>query len=623
MKRSTCLSLNSSFCCLAATLLGAMIGCQNKTSPDKPPAGLPALTSPESLPEWARTGRYRSARWDGGSIEAEKGRLSGWGNYTPEDPLGIMAATRDWHNPRTVEFLKTAGVNWAWVTWSVGFSHETEEAQRRELRPYINECRKNGIRVAAYISIANMFWRDMFANVPVSKTWVDVVPDGSPRFYSFPNRYMARISHPEWLDYAKDRVRAAMEAGVDSFWIDNTFSYHGAEDTQRFLSEAYKEAGRFGRKVVIMSNYNRGTYTWARFQNGVTTEDAEEPGFYPEDTPEKRLVTNVGLLRYQYGISEGWRPVSVEYGGRHRGDRFTTPMESHKWQLSLAEAAAFQASLEPFFEGMFLRDLYRGELQAIEKPKAIGRYNAFFEQHSEYYVEPQSAAKIAVFSDTTDRIVPLLNQLAEYNVEFDVLFNYQKVTLERLNTYRVVLLPHTNPIPTRLSSHLTQFVRDGGVLIAIEDASLFGLGGNASLDFGLAEPLGVSVRRHAETRTVTQLGKGRGIYYPVSPVPTQLAEELKELARPVESVRVTVKRPVLYNVVHQRKFFRIVIHLLNYSQRRLGGTTVRVGGRVGAVKILSPDSAVEKSVAVTYDGSDSCFDVSELLTYSLVVIQVI
>jgi len=602
---------------LFVVALCAASGWQGDVEPTQQPTVLPPLNSPDSVPSWARPGAYRSARWDGGPIEAEKGRLSGWPGYADGDSTGILAATRDWYNPKTVEFLKIAGINWAWVTWSVGFSRQTEGKQWEQLRRYISECHKNGIRVAAYVSIANMFWSEMFENAPQSKAWVDILPNGSPRYYSFPHRYMARIDHPGWLEYARARVRAASDAGADSFWIDNTFGYHDSEKVRLFLSAVYGEAAAAGRKVVVMSNYNRGIYTWARYQNGVTTEDAQEPGFYPKEPAEKRLVTNAGLLRYLRGISEGWRPVSVEYGGRHYGERFTTPMEPEKWQFSLAECASFQASLEPFFEGVFLRDLYRGDPKALEKLKAMGRYNAFFERHKQHYEWQRSAAPIAVLSDTTDRAVPLLNQLAARNVQFDVLFNYQDLPARRLSEYRVILLPHTNPMSNGLCSALLDFVKLGGTLAAIQDASLFG-DGEPRADFCLAEPLGVSVRRLPQSKTVTQFDRGLGIYYPLAPSAARLADELKHLARQDESVRIEIDGPVLYNVVRSNDSARRVIHLLNYSQNLMTNIPVCVGGQAASLRILSPDAGGEKTAPTTFKNGETCFQVPDLLTYSLV-----
>ncbi len=108
-----------------------------------------------------------------------------------------------------------------------------------------------------------------------------------------------------------------------------------------------------------MSNYNQGIYTWQRLQNGVTTEDGNEPGYYT-DKDKPYMVTNAGLLRYNYGVSEGWRPVSMEDGLRHNGDRMLNSMQPEKWQLAIAECAMYHASLEAYFEGRSLRDVYFG-----------------------------------------------------------------------------------------------------------------------------------------------------------------------------------------------------------------------------------------------------------------------
>jgi len=67
--------------------------------------------------------------------------------------------------------------------------------------------------------------------------------------------------------------------------------------------------------IVILSNYNVGGLARARLQNGVTTEDGQEPGYYMDGvcpplelarqhcTLEQKpyLATNAGLIRYNTG----------------------------------------------------------------------------------------------------------------------------------------------------------------------------------------------------------------------------------------------------------------------------------------------------------------------------------
>jgi hypothetical protein len=555
-----------------------------------------------------------------------------------------MEADRDWYNPRTIEFLKAGHFNWVWVTWSNGFSLQTERPQWEQLRRYIDECHKNGIKVTAYVSISNIFWEDMLQNEPLfSPAWVVTARDGTPIYHRFPHRLTANISYPAWLTYSRTRIQEALAAGVDGFWIDNTFGGLGLDNVRRFLSEIPQEAAKVPRKIVLMSNYNRPIYTWAQYQNAVATEDGREPGYYPTDPQDERLITNAGLLRYQFGISDGWRPVAVEYGGRHGGKwRMLIPMEPKKWQLSLAECAAFQAALQTYFEGTFQRDLYFGNPRALENLKAIGQYNQFLQENENYYTNPQSVAKIAIISDTTDRIVPLLNDLAAMNVQFDVLFNYEEPNLQTLKKYAVVLLPNTNPISNRLCATLVQFTRQGGTLIAVGDASVYPGPGEIRNDFGLAEVLGVSLRKLPMEKTTNLVGYGKAIYYPtygdiarVLSIPddpswltlnrnllADLGRELKSLASNSETLSVHASPTVLYNVVRQDEPRRLILHLLNYAQEPISGITVEVRAPVGHVESRSPDLPGVASLLVKTNGTINTFEVPRLVTYSLISISV-
>jgi hypothetical protein len=191
--------------------------------PAEPSSAQRKILNPATVPAWLQIGKFRSARWDGGPIEAAKGSLSGWDHYKEDDPLQMLEATRDWYSPRTIDFLKVAHLNWAWVTWSNGFSPKTELEQTKILSEYISLCHQNHVRVAAYISIGNMFWKDMFEHLPASIAWVKRDYTGAPLFYSRPNRYMADITNPGWMDLQKKRVGDAVKAGADALWIDNTF----------------------------------------------------------------------------------------------------------------------------------------------------------------------------------------------------------------------------------------------------------------------------------------------------------------------------------------------------------------------------------------------------------------
>src|SRR6185295_14081210 len=175
-----------------------------------------------SRPVWAQPGSIRFARWDGGSIETAKAFLSGWPGFNPPIPSYVHVMT-NWYDLRTVRFLRQADINLVWVTFSNGFSISTERPHQKQVRRYIEECHRQGIHVMAYESIANMFWEDMFENVPQSRNWTALSKDGKPvlygaAFYSKTGRvtrYVADLAKPEWRAYLRQRIDLAIDAGAD------------------------------------------------------------------------------------------------------------------------------------------------------------------------------------------------------------------------------------------------------------------------------------------------------------------------------------------------------------------------------------------------------------------------
>jgi hypothetical protein len=598
-----------------ATLIPACLGfAQNQ------PVVRPIL-DPASVPPWFETGRFRCARWDGGPIEADKGVLSHWINYTEDDPRQVLQATRDWYNPKTIDLLKMAHINWAWVTWSNGFSPSTEKKQWELVAPYIKLCHQKHIHVTAYISIGNMFWKDMFEHVPGSLGWVLRDTQGAPVFYSRPNRYMADIRNAQWIDLEKARVRAAVEAGADALWIDNTLSYYAEEDAAHLIDALYSEAARTNPHFVIVSNLHQRQYTWGRLQNGVTTEDGQEPGYYTDKQPPY-VVTNAGLLRYNYAVGEGWRPVSVEDEGRHGGDRLTTPMAPRKWQLAIAECAMNHVGLEVYSEGLFLRDLYFADPRALEGWRVIGAYNAFLEKNEPYYTHPKSLARVAILSDATGFVVPYLNQLSKQDLNYDVIFNVQTPRPDHLKSYQVIVLPNTNPLSAEWCAALSRWVvDDGGTLISVQDASLFPPGPvSLDTDFGLGALLGFSYRNIPESTQVVARGRGSVVYLPQLLPPDEMSSLIRQNLKQPELVEVEPREATLSSVAYQPQEERIILHLLNYQQKLERELRVRVYAPVKKVEIFSPDSLGDTQAKIGVEGREAEITIPELDTYDLVAI---
>jgi hypothetical protein len=525
----------------------------------------------ESVPEWARTGNFSFARWDGGPLEVSKGVLSGWPGFVVPDPQVIYATTH-LYDPATVELLERAHVNWIWVTWSSGFSNQTEAAQQALLRKYIDECHRHGIHVSAYISIANIFAEDMFAHVPESRDWLlringQPVPYGTADYGAVGQvtRYLADLSLEAWQEYTLGRVIAAVDAGADGIMFDNSSSYYSRELMEQFTARALFEARKKNPQVLLSSNYGRNIIIAARTENALTSEQGSEPGIFdsPGPTPDRwnsaqdfisvsggLLVLNVGLLRTLWAVSQGFRPVAVEYGTRHSGDRFLNTLPPAHQKLALAECAAFHAANEQFHESTTLRELFFGEEPAIENWDVVAQYNAFFQKNAQFYQQPISFAGTAVIVDTAVTDIAFLDELAARNLIYDVVFE-QDATPENLERYQI--------------------------LIAAP-----------------AVPLRSGWRRYEDV------------------TPAEL-----EMASPGS---VTAPDSVVVNIHGQSHTSRMLVHLLNYADTPVLDINLKVHGRFSSARLFSPDIDA-RPVPVSSDGQSTQIQVPELRTYDLVVLE--
>ena len=282
----------------------------------------------------------------------------------------------------------------------------------------------------------------------------------------------------------------------------------------------------------------------------------------------------------------------------------------------------YHASLEINPEGRFLRDIYFKTPAAMEGLRAIGVYNGFLEQNEQYYTVPESLSRVAILSDTTDDVVPYLNQLSEKNLNYDVIFNYQVPREERLKQYKVIVLPNTNPLSKSWCEVLAKWVQeDGGALIVVQDASLFSSSPvPANQDFGLGKLLEISKRELPTSMKVIHRGQGSAIYLPNQLPVGEMFSLIQRYVKQSELVNVEPREAILSNVAYQQKDRRIILHLLNYRQKLVNGIHIEVRTPVDKVEILSPDNLSKTKAQVLHRADHWEIVVPELQTYDLVAI---
>ncbi len=601
---------------------------------------------PKTLPEWAVGGKLYCSRWDGGPIEAEKGQLSNWPYWVKGDPECVLKTEEDFYDQKTLEWAKHAGFNWLFLTWSNGFSHKTESKQWEILEPYIKKCHENGIHVSAYMSGANIFIQEMLKQEPESEGWWKLDSNGKPIRYDdlITTRYMANTLHPDWLPYQRVRIRKALEAGADGFWIDNIGTQVWKTSIKQLVDLIMEEGKRIGRTPLVNFNLHKGAFVLGRYMNSISTEDGVSPGIYSENSKEitdaspvtaleeksdisltdflnkndvsqnkpSSLVCNVGLLKYLYAVSEGWRPVGLENGTRDGiSNRLTEYMNPGLWKLSLAECQMYNITQEPFVEGIFARDMFANNPKAFDCIDAMGIYNKFFKENQDYLVHPGSASNIGMIGQTEGdpnnerMLITYLDKLSTYNIQYDVLLgiDFSKARLEK---YKSLVLMGWLNIDEVQSAILKQWVTNGGKLLV----------------FGKRDQR-TSMLQMILKDGLQPLGHGEIYFSEDSPYPKALSDQLISLTKEDQAVSVKAPWYLLHHIIKQEDKSRLIVHLLNYSQNVYSGTEITLNNDLpykDTALLLSPDMKKPQLIKGTKDGNGKIsFKLPEIKIYSMLV----
>lgn len=184
-----------------------------------------------------------------------------------------------------VRWLKQLGYNWIYVVFSVGFALDEEREQRDAVVDLTRICHENGIRVTAYTSLTNIFWKSMFHSNPEARDWVQRDEGGTPKLYGgAPPRYLCCVNNPDYRRYKKEIIRLAIEAGADAINWDNVahaycYSRWCAEGFRKYSKKMLGKEHEPPRGVgELIKEY--GTQTedaLAREQKGEVSHKAKDP----------------------------------------------------------------------------------------------------------------------------------------------------------------------------------------------------------------------------------------------------------------------------------------------------------------------------------------------------------
>ena len=579
-----------------------------------------------SVPDWARPGKIRFARWDGGALEAAKAILSGWPEFSPIDP-NYLDTMVSWYDLQTIKVLEKAHINLIWVTFSNGFSIQSERRQQKQLQQYIVECHKRGIRTIAYESLTNIFMDNMLEQEPRSKEWLQLNQAGKPIPYSAANykcnghatRYLADLSNEEWRLYMKKRIDLAIEAGADGIMYDNCFGPTLLDAVQEILMYALRQKG----ELLVMANFHREEFIYNRLLNALTTEEGGEAGILSEEKLQKAnnrwraerntmkrvyggyLANNLGRMRVFSNLSEGWKPFMSENRIRQTpGMAEMSIMSPNHQKLAIAENLMFNSAYEPSVEIRFAEGLWNNKPEAEEAWQAIAQYNEFAKENEEYFIGAQTKAIIAIVLDDLTDGVEILNGLAGRNLQYVILYEHQ-VDCAILTSYKVVALLTAKRVRDSALAALRMFVERGG--------KLFIAGESASLD-EKGRP------RVRPSWMGTNFGMGESTIWDVVPDVDVLAHYLSA-ADTNPAFQISTPSQVLYSIAEQREKGRTLIHFVNYSPISAGRCTVITDAQPRSIRVISPDGAAgEKSITLDKSGRMKVA-IQSIVIYSILVLE--
>jgi hypothetical protein len=394
---------------------------------------------------------------------------------------------------------------------------------------------------------------------------------------------MADVANPGWVALEEKRIGAAIDAGFDAVFLDNT-SDPGWADMST-MDGFLRELRRFVHEdkhsnMLLLSNFGLDSARTALNLNMdvVSDEFYEEPGAWGDEWN----VRNIRRFKYMRGVIPEWKPMITEYSEFRRGNRSTTWLSPHSERLSIAEAAVFGGSLAHDMEGPFDTALIHGEKAAMASWNAIGKYNRFLSGHQDIYHNATQVANYLVLLPGTGMSFDWReekNDLYDVLAKKSVLFNLKlagRVHEADLAKYKTVVIPKGVPWPDDLRNYKER----GGHVDVVDGAP------EGTIGAMLKEPPACA------------------------------------------SLSVVSDRNVLGNITRIDAGKAFAIHILNYAAAP--AADVRIGVELGpdcenliqgALQVFSPDAATSKQTALHRSGHRLSFDLPKVDTYAVAVLR--
>lgn len=165
--------------------------------------------SDDKRPEWLRRdGIVMAGSWEPLLFRVRRDGAEG---YTPTAEQ--RAAYEREHSPEMVAKLKALGVNFVMMHCYKGGGLEAERESMADAVKFAKLCHDAGLRVGCYTYSGAFIWELFYKEMPQSKDWLVLNPDGTPITYdkTAGYRYYWNRNHPDAEAYYRKIVKFAVE----------------------------------------------------------------------------------------------------------------------------------------------------------------------------------------------------------------------------------------------------------------------------------------------------------------------------------------------------------------------------------------------------------------------------
>ena len=129
-----------------------------------------------------------------------------------------------WDSEECPKLMESLGLNWLLCRFYKGMGWEEEKKDFPNVKRFVENCHKHGVKAVAYIQFSTMYPETMSKEIPNLEDWAARKADGSIYYYSRYFRWEPCFNEPQFEAYLKKIIRIALEEGkFDGIFFDNAY----------------------------------------------------------------------------------------------------------------------------------------------------------------------------------------------------------------------------------------------------------------------------------------------------------------------------------------------------------------------------------------------------------------